>query len=102
MEYEIACGCGKGIPVTEAMAGSLQSCECGQTVVVPPLSTLRATVVLQRRHRPAGSGSFHLLRQADADRQAGPRRDHRPNEDLALREPGEDKEGPENRRPWWP
>jgi tetratricopeptide (TPR) repeat protein len=55
MEYEIACGCGKSIPVTEAMAGSSQNCECGQTVVVPPLSTLRATEVADATDRPAAA-----------------------------------------------
>ena len=56
MEYEIACRCGKSIPVTEAMAGSAQACECGQTVVVPPLSTLRATVATATDH-PAADAS---------------------------------------------
>ena len=57
MEYEIACGCGKNIPVTEAMAGSSQNCECGQTVVVPPLSTLRATEVADVTDQPAADPS---------------------------------------------
>ncbi len=52
MEYEIACGCGKSIRVTEAMAGSSPNCECGQTVVVPPLSTLRAMEVADATEEP--------------------------------------------------
>ena len=57
MQYEIACGCGKSIPVTDAMAGSSQNCECGQTVVVPPLSTLRATEVAHATDPPAADPS---------------------------------------------
>jgi hypothetical protein len=45
MEYEIACGCGKLIPVSEEMAGSHADCECGGTVLVPSHFELRAADV---------------------------------------------------------
>jgi tetratricopeptide (TPR) repeat protein len=45
MGYEIACGCGKLIPVTEEMAGSHADCECGGTVLVPSRFEMRAADV---------------------------------------------------------
>jgi hypothetical protein len=36
MEYEVTCRCGKVIRVSQGMAGSSRSCDCGTTVLVPP------------------------------------------------------------------
>jgi hypothetical protein len=41
MAFEVACECGKKLPVTEGMAGSSVSCPCGRSVRVPSLSQLR-------------------------------------------------------------
>ena len=46
MAFEIACECGKIIPVTEGMAGSSISCGCGRSLPVPSLSQLRSQVAL--------------------------------------------------------
>jgi tetratricopeptide (TPR) repeat protein len=45
MEYEIACRCGKVIPVSDGMAGSSVDCACGETVLVPSLSALQQGAV---------------------------------------------------------
>jgi tetratricopeptide (TPR) repeat protein len=42
MEYEIACRCGKVLHASEAMAGWLHNCECGETIPIPSLGELRA------------------------------------------------------------
>jgi rhomboid protease GluP len=41
MGYEVACSCGKVLPVSEDMAGTSISCSCGRTVRVPSLSEFR-------------------------------------------------------------
>jgi hypothetical protein len=46
MPFEITCGCGKIIPVTEGMAGSSIACQCGRAVSVPSLSQMRSQVAL--------------------------------------------------------
>ena len=97
MEYEIACGCGKGIPVTEAMAGCSQNCECGQTVVVPPLSTLRATEVAVATDQPAADPPRKTGRRPSSSRSArsSPRRRSRCGKTAGQMGPGEPS-------PWWP
>src|SRR6266702_569433 len=44
MGYEVACSCGKVLPVSEGMAGSIIPCECGRNVHVPSLSKLHEAV----------------------------------------------------------
>jgi tetratricopeptide (TPR) repeat protein len=45
MEYEIACRCGKVIPVSDGMAGSSVDCACGETFLVPSLTALQQGTV---------------------------------------------------------
>ena len=41
MGFEVICGCGTVLPVTEGMAGSAITCRCGKWVNVPLLSEVR-------------------------------------------------------------
>jgi tetratricopeptide (TPR) repeat protein len=45
MAYEISCGCGKVLSVTEGQMGTFTICECGQTVLVPTLDELRGQAI---------------------------------------------------------
>jgi len=59
VECTIACSCGKVIPVTEGMAGASLSCECGATVVVPPLTVFRAHAITDAALSSASDSSPH-------------------------------------------
>lgn len=41
MDYQIPCGCGQVLTVTEGSAGSQATCACGRQVAVPSLGGLR-------------------------------------------------------------
>src|SRR5262245_43716859 len=53
MGYEVACSCGKFLPVSEGMAGASISCDCGRMFPVPPLSELRVQAVVDAAPLPA-------------------------------------------------
>jgi hypothetical protein len=52
VEFRIACACGQSIPVSPGQAGSLVTCQCGATVVVPSLRQLRAAAGLPPPEHP--------------------------------------------------
>src|SRR5438445_485531 len=47
MEFQIACDCGKGLAVTEGMAGSSVPCTCGRVVRIPSLRVLKEQATLK-------------------------------------------------------
>ena len=56
MAYEVVCGCGRILPVSEEMAGSDIICACGRTVRVPRLSVLPQK---SRTERPVRQDQAH-------------------------------------------
>jgi len=62
MKYEVACSCGKILPVSVGMAGSSIACTCGRIVLIPPLSQFRSLSVTEL---PTDSADSSQSWQAD-------------------------------------
>jgi hypothetical protein len=48
MAYQVVCGCGRSLPVSEDMAGSDIICACGRTVRAPMLTELARKLPAER------------------------------------------------------
>jgi tetratricopeptide (TPR) repeat protein len=57
MAYQVVCTCGKTLSVSEDMADSAATCDCGRTVQVPSLHDLRMAAITAAPPPPAESPS---------------------------------------------